>query len=181
MTEEILDLLSSLDVQKISETTYIGKQVKTLAPRTFGGQFLAHSIMAAGRSLKYALPVHSLSAHFVRGGDPHEPISYEVTTLRENRKYANTLVTASQKGDVLFTALIAFTANSKDDIEHELVMPKVPYAEDLPVLGHWLKGYESRLQLFVGEPKRVDWRYVNEPSWVQRTKGEFLDYNMSGR
>lgn len=176
-TPEMLDLLDSLDVKEIEENVYEGRQAITVAPRTYGGQFLGHLIMAAGKSLKFPLPIQSIAAHFIRGGDVDSPIRYEVTKLREQKKIANILVTAKQKDQVLCTGLIGFMPQNEERIEHSIPMPQVPSASEVPDLSHWLEGYEQSLSLFVKEPKRVDWRYVNPPSWVQRTRGEFLDYN----
>ena len=53
--------------------------------RVFGGQVLAQSIIAAGRTVADVSPsraIHSLHAYFVQGGTPEEPIDLVVERVR---------------------------------------------------------------------------------------------------
>ncbi len=51
---------------------------------------------------------HSLHAYFLLGGDPREPILFEVERLRDGRSFTTRRVVARQKGEAIFAMVASF-------------------------------------------------------------------------
>lgn len=169
-------LLDLFDLEQPEEDLYIGRHPTEVGARTFGGQLLSQGVVAAGRSVPRATPVHALHAHFIRGGDVTKPLEYHVTRLRDGKPFANRLVTTMQDGEEIFSMLVAFQDN-KAGLEHSVEIPEVPYPEDLPPLGEHFKGFEDRIALFVNAMHPIDIRFANDPTWKAREAGEKLEHN----
>ena len=75
--------------------------------RVFGGQVLAQALVAAERTVAGRDP-HSLHAYFLLGGDPKEPILYEVERLRDGRSFTTRRVVARQKSAAIFVMTVSF-------------------------------------------------------------------------
>jgi acyl-CoA thioesterase len=76
--------------------------------RAFGGQFLAQSLAAAGRTVEpEALPT-SLHLQFLRGGDSGAPVDYTVERLYDGRTAMTRRVLARQDGRVITSATVSF-------------------------------------------------------------------------
>ncbi|MCB1742756.1 MAG: thioesterase family protein, partial [Gammaproteobacteria bacterium] len=57
--------------------------------------------------------VHSLHAYFILGGDPGEPVRYEVARLRNGRSFTTREVTARQSGGAILTLICSFQAEEE--------------------------------------------------------------------
>ena len=53
----------------------------------FGGHILGQALVAAGNTCEDR-GVHSLHAYFIRGGDPHIPIHYNVDRIRDGASFS---------------------------------------------------------------------------------------------
>lgn len=171
-------LLDLLDLEEVGEDEFLGRHPAQaqLGSRTFGGQLIAQSIIAAGRTVGPGRPLHALNTHFIRGGDVKEPIVYRVQRHRDGRAFANRQVTAYQDGKELCVMLAAFQDSGRG-LEHAVEVPEVPYPESLPPLGEHLVGFEDRLEMFVKALKPVDMRYANDPAWIMKGTGDKLNHN----
>ena len=139
--------------------------------RTFGGQLLAQSLIAAARTVGGPQHVHSTQTHFIRGGDPKRDLDITVERLRDGRSFANRRVDVAQDGSVVCTMLAAFS-ESGSGLEHGPAAPAVPPPAELPVFDEALAGYEESLPAFAGALHPIDLRYANDPPWVQKGTGE---------
>lgn len=92
--------------------------------RVFGGQVLAQALLAAERTVAGRSP-HSLHAYFLLGGDPHEPIFFEVERLRDGRSFTTRRVVARQKGEAIFTMVASFH-EAEPGLNHAATAPSVP-------------------------------------------------------
>ena len=61
----------------------------------FGGCFLGQAIIAA-RATTPDRPPSVMFARFLAGGDPDQPVDYEVETVRDGRSFSERRVTARQ-------------------------------------------------------------------------------------
>ncbi|MFV0463712.1 MAG: acyl-CoA thioesterase [Nostocoides sp.] len=116
-------------------TVFIGPSQRQPHHRVFGGQVLAQSLMAAGRTLDLASddpprPVHSLHAYFMRPGDDTEPIRFAVERMRDGRSFSTRRVHAIQKGQPILSLSASFQ-ESADGVDHQDPMPTVPGPEGL--------------------------------------------------
>ncbi|GAB3585637.1 acyl-CoA thioesterase [Calidifontibacter terrae] len=172
--DPVADLLDVLDLKPVGSTRFgpvdtaddpdadlhvreleifVGRSQTTPQGRAFGGQVLAQSLIAAGRSVQAVeglgdRAVHSLHAYFIRPGDSHEPIRFAVENLRDGNSFSVRRVYAMQNGETLLSATLSFQAPA-GGLDHQAPMPSVPdpdrvrtTAEELegidhPVADHW--------------------------------------------
>ncbi|UUO00263.1 acyl-CoA thioesterase II [Mycolicibacterium novocastrense] len=176
MTADFDELLAILDLRQLTDDIYVGSHPSKNPVRTFGGQMMAQSFVAAGRSLKHPTPPSALSAHFIAGGDPEKDLEFHVVRLRDERRFANRRVDVMQDGQLLTTAMVSFLAGGRS-LEHAIAPPDLPDPESVPPVDELLRGYEEVVPHFVNALRPIEWRYTNDPSWVMRDKGEKLPHN----
>jgi acyl-CoA thioesterase-2 len=170
------ELLAILDLRQIDDDTYVGSHPSKNPVRTFGGQMMAQSLVAASRSLKHVLPPSALSVHFIAGGDPEKDLEFHIARLRDERRFANRRVDVVQDGVVLTTALVSYLSGGRS-LEHGIEPPELPDPLSVPPIDDLLRGYEEVVPHFASALRPIDWRYTNDPTWVMRDKGEKLTYN----
>lgn len=175
-TADLEELLAILDLRQVDDDTYLGSHPSKNPVRTFGGQMVAQSLVAATRSLMYALPPSALSVHFIAGGDPEKDLEFHITRLRDERRFANRRVDVEQDGRLLTSAMVSFLAGGRS-LEHGIAPPELPDPLTVPPVDDLLRGYEDVVPHFVDALRPIDWRYTNDPAWVMRSKGERLTYN----
>lgn len=171
------ELLEVLDLTRVGDDRFIGSHPSKNPMRTFGGLLMAQSFVASSRTLTRGdLPPSAMSVHFVNGGDTTKDIEFQVTLLRDERRFANRRVDAVQDGLLLSTATIGYMSGGPG-LEHAVEAPEVADPDSVPPIAVLLRGYEDRVPLFVNALQPVDWRYTNDPAWVMRDKGERLPHN----
>ena len=170
------ELLDILELTPAGPDVFLGRHPRKNPVRTFGGQLMAQAFVAASRTLTESLPPSALSVHFIAGGDPARDIEFTVVRLRDERRFANRRVDATQDGKLLATALVSYLSGGTG-IEHNFAMPEVPEPDGLPSIDALLVGYEEVVPLFVEAMRPIEWRYTNDPAWVMREKGERLARN----
>jgi acyl-CoA thioesterase len=110
---DLLDLIRLVGQQDSFQAPRHGPAGK----RAFGGQFVAQSMAAAGRTVAdEALPT-SLHLQFLRGGDSGAPVDYDVERLYDGRTAMTRRVLARQ-GERLITSATASFAVSLPGPEH---------------------------------------------------------------
>jgi acyl-CoA thioesterase II len=169
-------LLATLDLQRFDDTTFTGCHPEKTPIRTFGGQLMAQSLVAAGRTVSSGLPPAALTVTFINGGDPKADIEYRVVNLRDERRFANRRVDAMQDGNLLASAMVSYLSGGRG-LEHGVEAPEVAKPETLPPIGELLRGYEKTVPGFVNALRPIEWRYANDPAWIMRKKGGRLPYN----
>lgn len=170
------ELLTVLDLNSVADDLFIGSHPSKNPMRTFGGQLMAQSFVAASRTRTRDLPPNALSVHFINGGDPGKDIEFKVVRLRDERRFANRRVDATQDGTLLASTMISYLS-AGSGLEHNIDPPQVPEPHTLPKVGEWLRGYEEVVPHFVNALHPIEWRYSNDPAWVMRDKGERLAHN----
>ena len=175
-TADLAELLAILDIRQVDDDTYVGAHPSKNPVRTFGGQMMAQSLVAATRSLKHDLPPSALSVHFIAGGDPEKDLEFHVARLRDERRFANRRVDVMQDGVLLTSAMVSYLAGGRS-LEHGVEPPELPDPLTVPPVDDLLRGYEDVVPHFVNALRPIDWRYTNDPTWVMRSKGEKLTYN----
>lgn len=170
------ELMAVLDLNDVAEDLFIGSHPSKNPLRTFGGQLMAQSFVAASRTQHRKLPPNALSVHFVNGGDPAKDIEFRVVRLRDERRFANRRVDVVQDRTLLASVMVSYLS-AGHGLEHSVEPPAVPEPDTLPRIGELLRGYERTVPLFVEALQPIDWRYTNDPSWVLRDKGGRLAHN----
>ncbi|WP_425309385.1 acyl-CoA thioesterase II [Ammonicoccus fulvus] len=125
------ELLTLLDLEEIEVGLFRGRHPSTKRQRTFGGQVLAQSLMAASHSVPEDRTAHSMHAYFLRPGRTDAPMIFDVETLRDGRSFSSRRVLARQDGHVILGLTASFHIR-EPGLEHSDAMPDVPAAEDCP-------------------------------------------------
>jgi acyl-CoA thioesterase-2 len=173
---DFVQLLATLDLQRVDDNTFTGCHPAKTPIRTFGGQLMAQAVVAAGRTVRSGLPPAALTVTFINGGDPKADIEYHVMNLRDERRFANRRVDAMQDGNLVASAMVSYLSGGRG-LEHAVDPPEVAKPETLPPIGELLRGYEKTVPGFVNALRPIEWRYTNDPAWVMRKKGGRLPYN----
>ena len=94
------DLVALLDLEPAGADRFVGRSPEIGWARVYGGQVVAQALVAAARTVPGRSP-HSLHAYFLLGGDPAEPILFEVERVRDGRSFSTRRVSASQRGELV--------------------------------------------------------------------------------
>lgn len=118
------ELIELLDLEKLDEDLFRGRQADTERQRVFGGQVAAQAMLAADRTAPEGFHLHSLHSTFLRPGDTRVPIIYDVERLRDGRTFATRHVTARQHGKRIFTMTTSHHL-PEEGLVHAGAMPEV--------------------------------------------------------
>ncbi len=153
--DPIDDLLDVLDLTREGSTTFhvgspqvgsgglddsegdvfVGRSQPQSHGRVFGGQVLAQSVIAAGRTVEGAeagtRPIHSMHGYFLRPGDDTQPIRFLVERMRDGHSFSARRVHAVQQGRLLLSMITSFQDESPG-LEHQNDMPEVAGPDELP-------------------------------------------------
>src|SRR5438105_3104041 len=161
MTQDAVDdLCELLDLEPIEVNIFRGVSPKEDRQRVFGGQVAGQALVAAGRTVERG-SVHSLHAYFLRPGDPHVPILYEVDRIRDGRSFTTRRVVAIQHGRAIFNLSASFHPD-EPGFEHQAPMPDVPDPESLPTFQERLAPYKQQLGDWYERPRPIDTRVVDD-------------------
>jgi acyl-CoA thioesterase II len=153
-------LVDLLDLESIEVNIFRGESPNEERQRVFGGQVAAQSLMAAGRTVEIGRP-HSLHAYFLRPGDPHVPILYEVDRIRDGRSFTTRRVVAIQHGRAIFNLSASFHVD-EPGLTHQIPMPDVPAPETLDSLMTRLEPYRETLGDWFTKPHPIEQRHIGE-------------------
>jgi acyl-CoA thioesterase-2 len=123
------DLVALLDLEPAGADRFVGRSPASGWARVYGGQVVAQALAAAARTVPER-PPHSLHAYFLLGGDPAEPILFEVERVRDGRSFSTRRVTAVQRGEPIFVLAASFHV-AEDGLEHQAPAPIAPPPEQL--------------------------------------------------
>ena len=161
--DELVDLL---DLETLEVNLYRGFSPDEKQLRVFGGQVAAQALIAAGRTVGdgrgVERPVHSLHAYFLRPGDPHIPIVYQVDRIRDGRSFTTRRVAAIQHGEAIFHLSASFHVD-EGGVSHQIQMPEVPDPETLPTWAEAMAPHADTLGEWLTRPRPIDVRHVGEP------------------
>ncbi len=166
-------LVDLLDLERIEVDIFRGKQPTESLQRVFGGQVAGQALVAAARTVEGERPVHSLHAYFLRPGDPHVPILYEVDRIRDGRSFTTRRVVAVQHGRAIFNLAASFHA-PEPGFDHQVDLADAmwdgelpPAPETLPDLRTRMAPYADRFGDWFERPRPIDTRNVDW-DWEQR-------------
>ncbi len=121
------ELVALFDLAPAGLNRFGGHSPRNGWRRVFGGQVLAQALVAAERTVTGRDP-HSLHAYFLLGGDPHEPILFEMERLRDGRSFTTRRVIARQRGEAIFVMTASFH-EQEPGFDHSAPPPEVPAPE----------------------------------------------------
>ncbi|HVJ98606.1 MAG TPA: acyl-CoA thioesterase domain-containing protein [Acidimicrobiia bacterium] len=160
----VTDLVSLLDLEKVKPDAWLGSGPPLGWGRLYGGQVVAQALRAACNTVEEPHRPQSLHAYFVRAGDEHQPVLYEVERVRDSRSFATRQVVAYQAGGAILNCIASFHAPEPGlDIDAVTAPEQVPAPagmpeEDTPLL------FERRsvARRTEPEPYELAWMKVRE-------------------
>jgi len=152
-------LIDLLDLEELEENIFRGRSPDEWRQRVFGGQVAGQALVAAGRTVDPEHHVNSLHAYFLRPGDPHRPILYQVDRTRDGRSFTTRRVLAIQHGRPIF-GLSASFHRPEDGFDHQMPMPEgLPHPDDLPDFRTRMAPWADVLGDWYLRPRPIDTRY----------------------
>jgi acyl-CoA thioesterase-2 len=130
MSQVLDDLLNLLELETIEEGLYRGQSQDLGFAALFGGQVMGQALSAAKETLPEDRGVHSFHSYFLRPGDAHKPIVYDVENIRDGKSFSTRRVQAIQYGKPIFYMTASFQGE-EPGLEHQDTMPDVPGPEGL--------------------------------------------------
>jgi acyl-CoA thioesterase-2 len=124
------DLVALVDLEVLEVNLFRGRSLDRQRVRLFGGEVLAQSLMAAGRTVDAERRIHSIHANFLRLGDPQVPVVYDVDRIRDGGSFTTRRVVAIQHGTAIFNMAASFQV-AEDGPEHFDPMPDRAAPESL--------------------------------------------------
>lgn len=110
------DVSRAFELEPHGPDVWVGESPVYPWGRIFGGLVVAQALLAATRTVQPEHTVHSLHGYFILGGDPAEPVRYEVDRLRNGRSFSTRQVVARQSGGAIFNLACSFQRH-EDGVE----------------------------------------------------------------
>jgi acyl-CoA thioesterase-2 len=96
------------DLQTHGPDVWVGESPDYPWGRIFGGLVIAQALWAAGQTVADEHVLHSMHSYFILGGDPTEPVRYEVDRIRNGRSFTTRRVVARQSSGAIFNLSCSF-------------------------------------------------------------------------
>lgn len=119
-------LVALLDLEPLEDTLFRGQSQDLGLPQLYGGQVLGQALAAATNTVPEDRRPHSQHGYFLRPGDPHRPVVYQVDKVRDGGSFTTRRVTAIQKGRPIFFCSASFQIAEQSPLHHQAPMPDVP-------------------------------------------------------
>jgi acyl-CoA thioesterase-2 len=148
-------LVDILRLEMHGADTYVGESPAYEWGRIYGGLVIAQALKAAMLTVDTeGHRVHSLHAYFILGGEPNEPVRYEVDRLRNGHSFSTRQVVARQSTGAILNLSASFQRfEDGPDVSSVAFPDDVRPPEDLEPLD-WGIGLEARLELECTDPPR---------------------------
>jgi acyl-CoA thioesterase-2 len=161
----VQDLASLLSLEQVKPDAYLGAGPVLGWGRIYGGQVVAQALRAAGLTVDAALRPQSLHAYFVRPGDEHQPVLYEVDRVRDSGSFATRQVVAYQAQGAVLNLIASFHREEASvDVTAVVAPADVPAPSDVPEdPSELLFEKRSVLRRTEPEPYELAWMRVPEP------------------
>jgi acyl-CoA thioesterase-2 len=158
---EVDKLVELLDLEPIEVNIFRGVSPDEDRQRVFGGQVAGQALVAAARTIDPDhRSVNSLHAYFLRPGDPNIPILYDVDRIRDGKSFTTRRVVAIQHGRAIFNMSASFHRHEVG-LDHQLPMPEVPRADELPTFRERWEQWKDDLGPWFDRPRPIDTRHVD--------------------
>ncbi|VEG43187.1 acyl-CoA thioesterase [Mycolicibacterium flavescens] len=128
-------LLDLLELRSGTEADgWVGPASGPAGKRAYGGQFVAQSLAAAGRTVDGDRLPTNLHLQFLRGGEAGDDVDYTVARVFDGRTSSARRVESRQQSRLLTTATVSFAVPTRGP-EHGRRLPALYDPESLPRTG----------------------------------------------
>ena len=152
---------------------FIGRSQPMPHGRVFGGQVLAQSIIAAGRTVNdlddaadHPRRIHSLHGYFLRPGDSDHPLRFTVERLRDGHSFSARRVHAIQYGKPILSMITSFQTEAVG-LDHQDHIPAAPDPERMETLAEVFAGTDNPQANFWSKEKAIDLRHVEGAIYIR--------------
>ena len=156
------DLLHLLKLERIEDNIFRGESRDIGSAQVFGGQVLGQALSAAHHTVE-GRRAHSLHAYFLRRGDMHAPIIYDVDRARDGGSFSVRRVVAIQHGRPIFNLAASFQ-DPEPGLEHQAAMPDVEGPDGLQdlteVAPQILQKIPEKMRRYLTDKRPFDFRPV---------------------
>lgn len=166
------------DLGESDADVFIGRSQPMPHGRVFGGQVLAQSVIAAGRTVEDLADaqdrprrIHSLHGYFLRPGDSNHRIRFAVERLRDGHSFSARRVHAIQFGKPILSMITSFQTNASG-LDHQDPMPTSPDPESLQTVAEEFAGIKSPAANFWSQAKAIDLRHVEGAIYIHPREQE---------
>jgi len=170
------DPTTDFDLGDSERDIFIGRSQPMPHGRVFGGQVLAQSVIAAGRTVEdladaadHPRRIHSLHGYFLRAGDSMQPIRFAVERLRDGHSFSARRVHAIQNGRPILSMIASFQTEASG-VDHQDSMPASPDPESLQTVAEVFAEVDSPAANFWSQAKAIDLRHVEGAIYVRPGK-----------
>ena len=171
MNDALKSLVNLLELETLEETLFRGQSQDLGFPQLYGGQVLGQALAAAARTVPDERRPHSQHGYFLRPGDPHRPVVYQVDTIRDGGSFTTRRVTAIQKGRPIFFCSASFQS-AEESINHQRAMPEVPTPEAL------IESGDAKHARFPGHP--IEFLHLKDKPDSASPAGQCLWFRFAG-
>lgn len=102
------DVARVFELESHGPDIWVGESPAYPWGRIYGGLVIAQSLWAAMQTVVDEHALHSMHSYFILGGDPNEPVRYEVDRIRNGRSFTTRRVVARQSGGAIFNLSCSF-------------------------------------------------------------------------
>lgn len=102
------DVSNVFELENHGPDVWVGESPNYPWGRIFGGLVIAQSLWAATLTVADEHVLHSMHSYFILGGDPTEPVRYEVDRIRNGRSFTTRRVVARQSSGAIFNLSCSF-------------------------------------------------------------------------
>ena len=158
------------DLGEYEADVFIGRSQPMPHGRVFGGQVLAQSVIAAGRTVAdlegAPRQIHSLHGYFLRPGDADHRIRFAVQRLRDGHSFSVRRVQAIQNGQPILSMITSFQTDAVG-LDHQDHMPAAPDPERMETLAEVFAGMDNPQANFWSKDKAIDLRHVEGAIYIR--------------
>src|SRR5665647_2334754 len=161
------------DLGESDADVFVGRSQPMPHGRVFGGQVLAQSVIAAGRTVEdlddaadHPRRIHSLHGYFLRAGDSNHPIRFVVERLRDGHSFSARQVHAIQYGKPILSMIASFQTDA-GGLDHQDPMPATADPESLQTVAEEFAGIKDPTANFWSQAKAIDLRHVEGAIYIR--------------
>lgn len=131
--EHLVDVLQLGETSQYRGHTYInGESLYFPTGIVYGGQVIAQSLVAASKTVSDTRLPHSIHGYFIKPGDIHQDLLFDVESLRDGRSFSARRVNVTQAEGSILTAIASFQEHGQTGVEFADPMPNhIPDPETL--------------------------------------------------
>jgi len=158
------DVANVFDLVNHGPDVWVGESPDYPWGRIYGGLVIAQALWAATKTVNPQHSVHSLHSYFILGGDPKQPVRYEVDRIRNGRSFSTRRVVARQSSGAIFNLSCSFQ-RYEEGIETQTAQfpPEAPLPDKIT---HFREGSgvdRAEVNLPDNEPRSLVWaRYPDK-------------------